>query len=418
MPTVVTTGAPNGPSRGVAQNRWFRYPAGFSATALEAAFSAIQVDKRKRLVDPFAGAATAGTAIVGRGVAFRGLEAHPLIAELAQLKFVHPGDPAHLVTLGRQIAQAADAPDTECETALVRRSFSPQVLSTLVGIRSAVKADESEWAPYLKWALLGVLREVASIRAGWPYQMPTQSRRPIAKDPRQRFLLRVRRMAEDLGSVASGVVADGRVVCGDARLSASWSNLLGDEALDACVSSPPYLNNFDYADATRLELYFWGVVASWQEMTRVVRDGLMVGSTQQTTQGGAAAAKAWLSRFPEVSAALDPVREALLVQRRERPRGKEYDNLVVMYFADLGRVLGNLFERLDAGAPMAFVIGDSAPYGVYIDTPKLIGLLSQVIGFEPASDEPIRQRGLRWATNGTRHQQLLTERLLVVRKPS
>jgi hypothetical protein len=376
----------------------------------------VKLSERTRLVDPFAGAATAGTAIVNRGVAFRGLEAHPLIAELAQLKFACPGDPARLVDLGRRIAQTIDASDTESETELVRRSFSPQVLSTLVGLRRAIQADQSEWALYLKWALLGVLREVASIRAGWPYQMPTQSRRPIAKNPRHRFLLRVERMAEDLESVE--IPADGLVKCADARLSASWSDLLGDEALDACVSSPPYLNNFDYADATRLELYFWGVVASWHAMTRVVRDGLVVGSTQQTTQGGAAKAKTWLSRFPELSAALDPVREALLVQRRERPRGKEYDSLLMMYFADLGKVLGNLFERLDVGAPVAFVIGDSAPYGVYIDTPKLIGLLSQVIGFESVSDEPIRQRGLRWATNGTRHQQLLTERLLVVRKPS
>lgn len=418
MATVVITGAPNGPSRGVARNRWFRYPAGFSPEALEAAFLAVELRKRTRLVDPFAGAATAGTAIVSRGVAFRGLEAHPLIAELAQLKFVRPGDPAHLVVLGRQIAESTDVPTTESETELVRRSFSPQVLSALVSIRCAIKADQSEWAPFLKWALLGVLREVASIRAGWPYQMPTQSRRPIAKNPRQRFLLRVRQMAEDLGSVASTSAADGLVTCGDARLSASWSSLLGDETVDACVSSPPYLNNFDYADATRLELYFWGVAASWQEMTRVVRDGLIVGSTQQTTQGGAAAAKIWLSRFPELNATLDLVREALRIQRRERPRGKEYDNLLVMYFADLGRVLGNLFEHLDSGAPVAMVIGDSAPYGVYVDTPRLIGDQLQAIGFERVSDEPIRQRGLRWATNGTRHQQLLTERLVVARKPS
>jgi hypothetical protein len=115
---------------------------------------------------------------------------------------------------------------------------------------------------------------------------------------------------------------------------------------------------------------------------------------------------------------LDLVREALRIQRRERPRGKEYDNLLVMYFADLGRVFGNLFDHLDAGAPVAMVIGDSAPYGVYVDTPGLIGDLLQAIGFERVSDEPIRQRGLRWATNGTRHQQLLTERLVVARKPS
>jgi hypothetical protein len=416
--TVVRTGAPNGPSRSVGRNRWFRYPAGFSPAALDAAFAAVELDKRKRLVDPFAGAATAGTAIVSRGSAFRGLEAHPLIAELAQLKFICPGDPAHLLALGGQIARSEDVTDTDGETELVRRSFSPQVLAALVALRQAIMAEESEWAAFLKWALLGVLRDVASIRAGWPYQMPTQARRPIAKDPRQRFLLRVQHMAEDLGSAAGSITADGRVACGDARLSASWSNLLGSDTVDACISSPPYLNNFDYADATRLELYFWGVVASWKEMTRVIRDGLVVGSTQQTTKGGAAAASSWLARFPEVIGAVDPVREALRVQRQERPRGKEYDNLVVMYFADLGQVLLNLFERLDPGAPVALVIGDSAPYGVYIDTPRLVSILSEAVGFQPCSDDPIRQRGLRWATNGTRHQQLLTERLVVVRKPS
>lgn len=402
----------------MARNRWFRYPAGFSAGALDAAFSAIELDKRKRVVDPFAGAATAGTAIVSRGVAFRGLEAHPLIAELAQLKFVRPGDPANLVRLGRQIARSADAEDTEGEAELVRRSFSRGVLASLIGLRDAIKAEDSDWALYLKWALLGVLREVASVRAGWPYQMPTQSRRPIAKDPRQRFLLRVQRMADDLGSAASSVAADGRVGCGDARISRSWSDLLAGETIDACVSSPPYLNNFDYADATRLELYFWRVVASWQEMTREVRGGLIVGSTQQTSKGGAVTARTWLSRFPDFSATLDEIREDLRYQRRQRPRGKEYDNLVVMYFADVGKVLVNLFAQLDPGAPAAFVIGDSAPYGVYIDTPELIGRLSQFVGFDFVSDEPIRQRGLRWATNGTRHQQLLTERLVVVRKPS
>ena len=44
--------------------------------------------------------------------------------------------------------------------------------------------------------------------------------------------------------------------CGDSRVPEAWESIAPGTA-KGCVSSPPYLNNFDYADATRLELYFW-----------------------------------------------------------------------------------------------------------------------------------------------------------------
>jgi hypothetical protein len=190
---------------------------------------------------------------------------------------------------------------------------------------------------------------------------------------------------------------------------------MGDENAKACVSSPPYLNNFDYADATRLELYFWGPIRSWKAMTHDVRDNLIAGSTQQTTKGGAAAAVEWLSDATDVLDTLVPLRNALALARATRPRGKEYDNLLLMYFADLGRVLIQLRARLEPRARAAFVIGDSAPYGVYVDTPRLVGQMALSLGYKHMSDTPIRERGLRWATNGTRHQHLLAERLLVLR---
>jgi len=190
---------------------------------------------------------------------------------------------------------------------------------------------------------------------------------------------------------------------------------LGDETANGCVSSPPYLNNFDYADATRLVLYFWGPIRSWKVMTQVVRDGLIAASTQQTTKTGAASAADWLSDNTGFLDALRPLRDTLASARAERPRGKEYDNLLVMYFADLGRVLIQLLARLEPGAQAAFVIGDSAPYGVYVDTPRLVGEMALSLGYQLVSDTLIRERGLRWATNGTRHRQLLTERLLVLR---
>jgi hypothetical protein len=230
----------------VGLNRWFRYPAGFSEGALDLALASIDLSRGGSIVDPFAGAATGGTALVDRGCAFRGLEAHPLVAELAQLKFARPGDPAELPLAAKRISDVEPIVGLDGEPDLIRRSFSPETLADLTAMRNAIKAETSEWAPHLKWALLGALREVARVRAGWPYQMPTRARRPIARNARQRFLLRAMRMASDLR--ASPERPDGRVVAGDARLPVSWESLLGDDTARGCVSSPPYLKSSTSGD--------------------------------------------------------------------------------------------------------------------------------------------------------------------------
>ena len=53
------------------------------------------------------------------------------------------------------------------------------------------------------------------------------------------------------------------------------------ETIDLIVTSPPYLNNYDYADRTRLETYFWGIYESWADITREVRDNLIMAATTQ-----------------------------------------------------------------------------------------------------------------------------------------
>ncbi|WP_257236621.1 hypothetical protein [Nostoc sp. 'Peltigera malacea cyanobiont' DB3992] len=46
-----------------------------------------------------------------------------------------------------------------------------------------------------------------------------------------------------------------------------------------CITSPPYLNNFDYAEMSRMELYFWGYASSWREITNKVRSILIPNTT-------------------------------------------------------------------------------------------------------------------------------------------
>jgi hypothetical protein len=398
-------------------DRWYRYPAGFSPFALDLALGAVHIpDQDGMLIDPFAGTASVGTATITRGATFVGLEAHPEIAELADLKFQRRTSLSSITDVAAEVIASRVPGSTETEHDLVTRCFEETTLSELVGIRQSIVALRTNpWSTHLKWALLATLRDVASVKVGWPYQRPALTRCAPHRDPNKRFLQRIRWMAEDLDNAPPAL--ESKVIAGDSRESSSWHKLLGTQTADACVSSPPYLNNFDYADATRIELYFWGAANSWRTMCDTVRSGMIVATTQQTRIAVAAAAEEQLAIYPTFHRNICSLIKKLEGERLARGRGKEYDRVVAPYFLGVASVLSNLFEVLQPGALCAWVIGDSAPYGVYVDTPALISALAVDLGFEPVADSKVRSRGNRWQSNGVRPPVDLTERLVTLARP-
>ena len=409
-------GASNGP-RNVPFDRWFRYPAGFSPTALGAALQAVAARPGDLLIDPFVGAATGWRAGVEQGYRHAGIEVHPEIAELAKLKVKPFARPARIVDDARRVARDIAEADISRETDLVARSFDEDSLRELVSIRDQLKAHPRRaTTQYLKWSLLGALRDCARVQVRWPYQRPAVRRKPRIAEPARAFLRRAEWMAADLSESSRDSAAI--VLRGDARRLGDWVRVLGDEPADAVVTSPPYLNNFDYADATRLELYFWGVARTWSEMVERVRAGMLTASTQQARSAAASESMARVAAIaPHTASVLESLTSRLEAERRRRPRGKEYDRVIGPYFEGMSRVLVNMRKCVRPGARIALVVGDSAPYGVYVDTPGLLAQLAQELDLRLVNVSTIRPRGARWVNNGVRHQHALTERLVVLCSP-
>ena len=276
------TGRKNGPASNTPFDGWFRYPAGFSAATLDSAFAAI-ADAEGPVLDPFAGVATVGTRAAAEGRAFVGIEAHPLVATIARLKLDFPEDPDGLVEAAELLAETAEPVFGSEEAELVTRSFSEPILAELVGLRTAIEAEPAPWNAYLEVALLSLLRDHAQVKVGWPYQLPAKSRKPRYADPSKRLVDVCRRMAGDMRDATK---SRAWITHGDARRAEAWRTARRHEP-EAMISSPPYLNNFDYADATRLELYFSKRASSWAEMCETVRSGMVVASTQQSKRDDA-----------------------------------------------------------------------------------------------------------------------------------
>ncbi|MFD7715431.1 DNA methyltransferase [Streptomyces sp. NPDC059814] len=431
-PTVVHGGALPGSGRGRKHgtsktepfDRWFRYPAGFASDYVTSLLAHLELPKGSTVIDPFAGSAVTGTAARRAGHSFYGVEAHPSIAELGQLKLNSaPQHSRPLSETAKDLVIAAESLAVSStsrlnqESDLVRRCFTEPVLTRLASLRDLIKAGAAEeWHLYAKWALLGTLRDVSSARVGWPYQRPGSERKPTHADPMIRFLQRVSWMEEDLKQACEFASdLNFKVVNGDSRSQISWAEIDAGGA-QGCVSSPPYLNNFDYADATRLELYFWGDVSSWAEMCASVRAEMLTATTQQSSVGAALSARSKLSNYGTVFKSIEEIVEKLTAERAARRRGKEYDRVIPDYFLAIAQVLEQLAMTMKPGAPAIWLVGDSAPYGVYIDTPRIISDLAQELGFSSEKDVVLRRRGQRWASNTTRHDVELSERMIVFRR--
>jgi hypothetical protein len=404
-------------------DRWFRYPAGFASDYVGLLLDRLGLDNGL-VIDCFTGSGVTGTAALSRGLEFFGIEAHPLIAELASLKVAPVCSGASVRVLTAEIAEEVSglietgSSDPVSLTGeyplLVQRSFDASVLHQLALLRQVILSHSEDAATaYAKWALLATLRDVANVKVGWPYQQPGQQRVARYRDPVERFVARAGWIADDLEGIGPRLAAS--VVCGDARDPGAWA-ALGEDGAKACVASPPYLNNFDYADATRLELYFWGDVTSWSQMCSKVRAGMLTATTQQSSRTEQSEAVAGLAAMGSLGERVLSLTELLTKRRGDRARGKEYDQVTPAYFAGMSKVLSNLAVALKAGAPCVWLIGDSAPYGVYVDTPQMIGELACMFGFEVEADLTLRQRGNRWQGAAGRHTIALTERLLVFRR--
>ncbi len=95
--------------------------------------------------------------------------------------------------------------------------------------------------------------------------------------------------------------------------------------------------------------------------------------------------------------AVDYIDPQTLSQVRETRGGRKcYHTMAAAYFKDLGLVFHGLRKLCRPGASVCFVIGDSAPYGVYLNVDKWLGELALSAGFSAWSFEKIRDRNTKW----------------------
>ena len=395
-------------------HQWFRYSAGFSAEWVQKIINKWGLEPGHILLDPFAGSGTVMLVADSLGIRSVGIDAHPFVHRICNAK-LHWGTDyntfiSFITSLTDLSAQQQFLPDKY--PPLIHKSFSKENLAALDKLKHAWQLmNDGSPTSELAWlAITSILRPTS--RAGtaqWQYILPNKEKKNVltAEDA---LRIQVEMMVTDMIRMQSNREnSRAENILGDARI---LSEIVSDR-FDGVITSPPYANNYDYADALRFEMTFWGEVESWGDLHEKVRKYLLVSSSQHSSKERLVLEELLEDPvvFP-IQEELAKVTRELAIVRESHGGKKHYHTMIAAYCRDISLVLKQLRKVSNDGVQMCWVIGDSAPYGVYCPIDEWIGTLALAAGFTHTHFEKLRDRNIKWKNR--KHNVPLKEGLLYI----
>lgn len=379
-------------------HRWFRYSAGFSADWAKEVISQYKV---KNLLDPFMGSGT--VCLVGDELGLKswGVEAHPFVYRLAKgkLAWAEKIDDFRqaIIDIENYAAKLdVDVPDDIPQ--LLTKCYSNRTLVELYRFRDAYTEISNSLSEEIRslvfLAISAILRPVSHVgTAQWQYILPNKRKARVLQ-PLEALNAQMMTMIDDMKKMSmNSFESKANIILGDARnLKKIPANII-----DLVITSPPYANNYDYADATRLEMTFWGEIRSWGDLHETVRQFLIRSSSQHVSKD-----RLDLENLLKETA-IEPIKRELTrvchelkAIRQEKGGKKAYHTMIAAYFNDMSNTFYSLRRVTKKDCTMCFVIGDSAPYGIYVPVEKWLGELAIAANFSSWSFEKIRDRNIKW----------------------
>ena len=414
-------------------HRWFPFLVGFSHLLVKETLRYFNLNEKDLVFDPFMGSGT--TALVGKeiGVNVVGNEINPFLYKICKTKIASHklNDSIELMNTGKKMLKNAleewKNVDLSDEHPLLKKCYPISNLKKLVTLRNLITEGniEKKHKLYFSIILTRCLLYSAQVGINIPY-LSWSSR----KKPQEVFMLfkeNLKMVCEDLKAISKVINRNvkTKVFLHDSRCK---NNEIRAKSVSMIFTSPPYLNNFDYGESLKVFLYFWKIANNWGDITEKIRKVSVASATTYYRECELSSksyeeilGKEFLNEIPNTSHEI--LLRASLIKKRiiqkerlTRSKKKSFDLLTLSYFRDMFLVLREMYRVLKKGALCFIVIGDSAPYGIYVPSDTILGQMGIEMGFSSYTLQPLRERGIKWKTLTYRHNRRLRESLLILRR--
>jgi len=368
------------PNKTVPVHRWFSYKEGFSAALVDAFLREFGAQPgRSRVFDPFVGCGT--TVIVAKqgGYGAWGIDILPVAIFVARVK-LRSAEDYDLVRLKAGIDRLLASPYHEPsisapqDVRIIQLAFSEEVLNEILFFKEEILKEEDELVrDFLLLGLLSILEKVSfTSKDGQFLRLKPDKNIPPVRSTLARQL---RLMYRDLTTIGYQMrlfekpvkytvpALRSYVLLADAR---DFTSKIDDYA-DVIITSPPYLNRYDYSRIYSLELCL-AFVEDFAGL-KAIRHSLL------------------RSHIESRPAPTNEVKHPALLEVLSNLAGKKLNNpripiMIKGYFEDMNLVLKELYKVCRPGAKIALVVGNVRFEGELIPVDLLLSELASDIGFK------------------------------------
>ncbi|MFW9990570.1 MAG: hypothetical protein ACFFD4_00795 [Candidatus Odinarchaeota archaeon] len=415
---------------------WYTIVAGFSGDFIRQNLERHGIQKDEALLDPFMGTGTAALTGMFSKLQVYGIDANPFTHFVANVKTDFDIDSSqvkdHYRNLKKRITNRLETtgsfswkkiPTTDIKDHLkaiwknradngfdgsdlateppamphLKRWLSPRVLAKVLTLKSLLNSfftDNTvplQVQDFFKLAFASVLLPVSNVKRAGPkisYRRKGKERILCIDAPVYRFFTeKLEKMISDLDYFSRFIGLHRPELHFGSSTEAS--KIIGRE-VDIVLSSPPYLNEVDYLDNTRLELYFLDFIKNDKDL-RVLKEFQIRGNSKYLFSSN----RDYPDNLPGMAVfeyILEVCREIEKVWEKKN-YGWDHPRLVAEYFVDMSKHLGGVQEILKEGGKYVFIVGDSALDGVHVPTDRILAEIALETGFSRAGVQPFRKRG-------------------------
>lgn len=393
----------------IAIHRWFNFVAGYSPEYVELVIENYRKKNGKspmKIYDPFAGSGTTNVVANALDIKSIGVERNPFFYKIGKAKVnasrLRKVLPRLILDFRNKFAQENKngllldfnpfyswSDDAEI---FLRKLFNEKDLAILYSFKEIVEDYPENSIEYLGGYLFvsKLLEYVTYAKTDGIYKVPTskKSNTPVSD---------AIDIVEDI-FLTDFSQLNGRSNESEYIYDSSVDYSLDSESIDLVIFSPPYLNNFDFAEMTRMQMYFWGEADSWGDISNKHRNHMIINTTTALKSVRSKEIQNNMKNdLPKkVQSGLKTIVDALEDIRKENSRKKDYYLMVYPYFYQMQAVIKKCFEGLKRNGEIHIVVSDAAFYGIHVDTQEYLKQIMESVGFSNCEIIRMRDRGDRW----------------------
>lgn len=356
------------------RHRWYFFKEAFSPEIVDYAIEHSRIPPEGLILDPFCGSGTVPLQASLQGYRGHGIEVNPFLAFVARAKLSSASNTAFdkaldLACLGAE--RGARSPLEGFSTFSKRRDaerwlFNTRVLRAFEGARLAIEHTRGTASSLVRLCLIEAAMATCNATKDGKclrYRRDWESLGLGSQDFIEALNARASIVRSDLHSEYTPK-GDSKITTADARSTEL------PEAFDLCVTSPPYLNSFDYTDVYRPELFLGQFVGTMSQLSQ-----LRLRTLRSHVQAR------WPMPKVHEYGSLYAESLRLVTERKDRLWDKRIPAMITAYFEDMEIVLRSLRRRAKPEASAWIVVSTSAYAGVEIPVDLIIADIAGACGW-------------------------------------